>query len=179
VVALLALALALPGRAASLKGVTFDETLRIGQVRLSLHGLGLLRWRIVFKAYVAALYLDPEIAADRVLEDVPKRLEIEYFHSISAESFAESTRKGIARNVSDDTYEALRPRIEQLNALYRNVKPGDRYALTYIPGEGSELALNGESLGRVPGGDFASAVFAIWLGNAPIDQSLKEQLLGS
>jgi hypothetical protein len=62
--------------------------------------------------------------------------------------------------------------------LYRDVKPGDRYALTYVPGVGTELALNGTRLGTVAGADFAAAVFAIWLGPKAIDDSLKTQLLG-
>jgi hypothetical protein len=56
------------------------------------------------------------------------------------------------------------------------VKPGDRYALTYVPGVGTELALNGTTLGTVEGADFAAAVFAIWLGPQAIDESLKTQL---
>jgi hypothetical protein len=58
------------------------------------------------------------------------------------------------------------------------VKPGDRYALTYVPGVGTELTLNGSPLGTVAGADFASAVFAIWLGPKALDESLKTQLLG-
>ena len=58
----------------------------------------------------------------------------------------------------------LQSRIDNLAALYRDVKPGDRYALTYIPDEGTTLSLNGETLGSIPGDDFARAVFAIWLG---------------
>ena len=56
------------------------------------------------------------------------------------------------------------------------MKPGDRYALTYIPGVGTELALNGKPKGVIEG-DFAAAYFAIWLGAKPLDASLKAQLL--
>ena len=48
--------------------------------------------------------------------------------------------------------------IDTLNALYEDVKPGDRYALTYLPRLGTELALNGRRLGVVGGADFAAAV---------------------
>jgi hypothetical protein len=49
--------------------------------------------------------------------------------------------------------------------------------LTYIPGKGTELALNGESKGVVEGDDFAAALFSIWLGSKPISESLKKELL--
>ena len=62
--------------------------------------------------------------------------------------------------------------------MYVDVKPGDRYALTYVPGVGTELAFNGKPRGVIEGADFAAAYFAIWLGPQPLDNSLKEKLLG-
>jgi hypothetical protein len=50
--------------------------------------------------------------------------------------------------------------------------------LTYIPGKGTELTLNGKSKGTVEGADFAAALFSIWLGPKPISESLKKELLG-
>ena len=75
------------------------------------------------------------------------------------------------------TYERLRSRIEYHNSMYQDVQPGDRYSLTYIPGKGTELALNGESKGVVEGDDFAAALFSIWLGSKPISESMKKELL--
>jgi hypothetical protein len=128
---------------------------------------------------VAALYLAPGADPSRVLEDVPKRLEIQYLRSFTADQFRKATEVKIAENVDAETLERLRPRIDELNALYRNVEQGDRYALTYLPGKGTELSYNGRPLGRVEGAEFASAVFSIWLGSAPVDEGLKRELLGS
>ena len=80
-------------------------------------------------------------------------------------------------NFSAATLSSLRPHIDRLHTLYQDVKPGDRYSLTYVPGVGTELALNGESKGTIEGADFASAYFAIWLGPKPINPSLRSQLL--
>ncbi len=68
--------------------------------------------------------------------------------------------------------------IEGVAALYEDVEPGDRYALTYLPGVGTELSRNGVPRGRVGGAAFAAALFAIWLGDHPIDGGLKADLLG-
>ena len=65
------------------------------------------------------------------------------------------------------------------NAFYEDVKPGDRYALTYLPGLGTELALNGKRLGVIEGADFGAALFSIWFGDQPFDAALKGQLLGA
>jgi hypothetical protein len=170
-------------RAAEIEGVHFADRMSVEDAELRLRGTGLLRYRYLFKAYVAALYLgesfDGEATPTSVLADVPRRLEIEYFWSIPADAFAGITSDGIARNVDERTLESLQARIEQLNGLYRDVRPGDRYALTYLPGIGTELALNGEPRGLIEGADFASALFALWLGESALDASLRQQLLAT
>lgn len=160
-----------------INGAKFAPQSRSASTPLALCGTALLRYKMLIKAYAAALYLDPTCPAARVLDDIPKRLEIEYFWAISAADFAAATERGIAANVSAETLETLRPGIAQINALYRDVRPGDRYALSYTPGRGTELALNGDSLGMVPGADFAAAMFGIWLGDRPLDNSFKIDLL--
>lgn len=164
--------------AAVIEGVEFADRRRAGDTELILQGTGLLRYRVIFKGYVAGLYLGEDLPAAAVLHDVPRRLEISYFWAIDAEDFAEATHEGIARNVDEATFESLRERIEQINSLYEDVEPGDRYALTYLPGRGTELSKNDVSIGRIAGADFASALFAIWLGKNPLDRGLRDQLLG-
>jgi hypothetical protein len=163
--------------AAQIEGVHFSERLSLEGTDLALQGLALLRYRIFFKGYVAALYLAPGVRKDQVLADVPRRLEIEYFWSIPASGFAEATLEGIEKNVEPETFWTLRPEIERFNRFYADVKAGDRYQLTYLPGRGTELALNGEGRGVVEGAAFAAALFSIWLGDEPFDPSLKRQLL--
>jgi hypothetical protein len=158
-------------------GVHFATTVDAMDHRLQLHGTGLLKVMVFIKAYAGALYLPESVPSDRVLQPVPKQLILEYFHPIKGEDFAKATQKKIADNVSADQVNGLQSRIDDLSALYRDVTPGDRYALTYIPDKGTTLSLNGKSLGSIPGDDFARAVFAIWLGANPIDQKFRDQLL--
>jgi hypothetical protein len=173
----LVLSWASPASAGRIEGVDFPERVSVEGVDLELQGLALLRYKIFFKGYVAALYLDPGEDRARVLGDVPRRLEIEYFWSIPAALFAEATIDGIRKNVDADRFRELGPQIERFNALYADIAPGDRYQLTYLPRVGTELALNGSPLGRVEGADFAAALFSIWLGDEPFSESMKEQLL--
>jgi hypothetical protein len=174
----LALGLLGTAQAKEIEGVRFADEVAVGAATLRLNDVGLMRYRYVIKAYVAALYLGDGARPSDVLADAAKRLEIEYFYSIQASGFANATNEGIGANVPPETFARLRPRIDRLNVLYRDVKPGDRYALTYVPGVGTALALNGTTLGTIEGADFAAAVFAIWLGPKAIDESLRTQLLG-
>jgi hypothetical protein len=164
--------------AKEIEGVTFAKRHETATgTPLDLRCVGVMRWMYVIKAYVAALYLGEGVQPDAVLEDVPKRLEINYFYVIAAPDFVKATDVTIAANTDVATLARLRPEIDALNALYRDVKPGDRYALTYMPGRGTELALNQQALGVIRGREFARAIFAIWLGPKPLDAALKSQLL--
>lgn len=182
VMAVIALAVvatfATTAHAAQIEGVRFEPQVKVGSELLELNGYALLRYKFFFKGYVAALYRTSSAKPEDILTDTAKRLEIEYFWDISASDFAKATVDGITANVPAERLENLRSKIREFNTFYTNVKPGDRYALTYLPDVGTELALNGNPLGVIKGSEFASAIFAIWLGENPLDESLKAALLG-
>ena len=167
-----------PSFGMTVSGVSFDKQLQSDAQILKLRGAGVLRYMVFIKAYAGALYLPEDISSDKVLEDVPKAIEVEYFHPIAGEDFGPATFKGIAQNTDPQEVARLRKQIDYHNSLYEDVQPGDRYSLTYIPGIGTELALNGEPKGIIEGSEFAQAVFSIWLGPRPINNSFKKQILG-
>jgi hypothetical protein len=165
--------------AADIEGVMFRDRVQAGSTSLALKGVGLARYLYTIKVYVAALYLPEGTEANEVLGDIPKRLELQYFQNIKAGDFAKAADQVLPQNVPPSTVAALRPRITRFHAWYQDIKPGDRYSLTYVPGQGTELAHNGVSKGVMEGADFAAAYFAIWLGPDPINNALREGLLGN
>lgn len=167
-----------PALAVEIEGVRFNNASHLGSVTLPLRGVGMARYLRLIKVYVAALYLDSSVSSDHALDDVPKRIEVSYLRALQAEDFAKAADEVLPDNVPAPQIDGIRARIDQLNQLYQDIHPGDRYALTYRPGVGTELAFNGTVMGVIPGADFAAAYFAIWLGPDPINQSLKEGLLG-
>ncbi len=163
--------------ALTVEGITFQESVSIHNKRIPIRGAALLRWLNIFKVYVAALYLPESDAPNDALADIPKRLEISYLVSIPGPDFGKGAEAILERNNSPEVLARLRGRIDQLNALYRDVKPGDRYALTYFPGQGTELSYNGQPLITIQGADFAAAYFGIWLGKDPIDLKMRSRLI--
>lgn len=163
--------------AAEVEGVSFEQRIVVKDTPLKLVGAGLLRY-FGFRAYAGALYVDDISSGADMFAGRAKRIEIEYFRSIKGEDFGPATIEAVSKNVSAELFERLRSRIDYHNSLYEDVEAGDRYSLTYIPGIGTELALNGESKGVIPGEDFAEAIFSIWIGPEPISGSFKKQLLG-
>jgi Chalcone isomerase-like len=161
----------------TVENVTFADSTTIGGTPVPLRNAALLRYLKFIKAYVAALYLPEGVTADDVLSDVPKRLEISYLVSIKGPDFDKGAAPVLERNQTPAERARIQGRIDRINAAYRDVKPGDRYSLTYLPGRGTELALNGTPLIVIEGADFAAAYFGIWLGREPIDEKLKRDLL--
>ena len=167
-----------PAGGTEIENVVFDKQVMAGQQVLEIKGAGILRYLRFIKAYAGALYAQPGLAPAAILSDTPKRLEIEYFHDLKGKDFGPATYKGLSKNLDAAAIERLRPRIDYHNSLYVDVQPGDRYALTYIPGKGTELALNGRTMGVIEGADFAAAIFSLWLGEYPYDTKFKKALLG-
>lgn len=159
-------------------GSKFPNTIKADQWSLHLKGTALLRHLVFVKAYAGALYLPELVDGDRALNDIPRHLVLEYKVAISADDFARATTTKIKESVSQDEYNQLSSRIEQLNNLYEDVNPGDRYSLTYHPDSGTQLLLNGNRLGAVDGADFSKALFSIWIGKNPIDKTFRDKLLG-
>lgn len=177
IILMLAITMA-PANAARIEGVFFNDRYKAGGKMLTLRGVALLRYMVFIKAYVGAFYLDRNYPNRDAFKDVTKRLALQYFHAIPAKDFADSTMVMIEKNVSAQEFKTLRPLILKMNALYRDVQPGDRYVATYMPGVGTTLSLNDKVLGTVPGLAFANAFFSIWIGKHPIDKGFRDHLLG-
>ncbi len=175
---LMALLIVTPASAADPADSLFGKKVVVGNQTLEIKGTGVLRYLRFIKAYAGALYTLPGLAPETVLSDTPKRLEVEYFHALKGKDFGPATDKGLSKNLDAAEIERLRPRIDYHNSLYVDVQPGDRYALTYLPGVGTELALNGRPIGVIEGADFAAAIFSLWLGKSPYDKQFKNALLG-
>lgn len=146
--------------------------------RFELVGQGAFRWKRLIHAYDASLHAGKDSAPATLLTGAPIRLEIHYRREFSAADIVSGGDALLRRNVSAEAWKSLQDRLAKLNQAYVDVKPGDRYTLTYVPGKGTTLRLNGKPLVTVEGADFAAAYFRIWLGEDPISPQLRDLLLG-
>lgn len=145
---------------------------------MSLRGEAVLKVGYLFKVYEARLLLDEQVPTSRVLEDVAKRLEIRYLRAIKAEDLVEIGDHTLQRQIDPQLFGQIKDRVATINRWYTDVQPGDVYTLTYVPGIGSELALNGKPLGLIEGADFAAAYFGIWLDPRTKYRDFRQALLG-
>jgi Chalcone isomerase-like len=175
------LALCFSANALELKGVKVDETAQVDGSALVLNGAG-LRQKMVFKVYVAGLYLAQKTnEASAVINDSGnKRVSMYFLRELDAETLLKGMNEGFTDNNSATDMATIEPQMQsfrQMMTSAKEVKKGDVIVLDFTPA-GTQVNINGKSLGLVKGEAFNKALLRVWLGNKPVDAALKKGMLG-
>lgn len=159
-------------------GVTLPDTAVVEGRTLKLNGAG-LRTKVVFKVYVAGLYVETPTrdAASLVSSDQVKRMHLSILRSLDRSKITEAISEGFEKN-SKAQLPGLKARLDRLNAMIPDVEKGDQILLTYVPGKGTVVSAKNAEKGVIEGKDFADALFSVWLGANPVQPDLKKGLLG-
>jgi hypothetical protein len=160
-------------------GVKMPDSATIEGKTLKLNGIG-LRKKMLFKVYVAGLYLETpsKDAATVISSDQVKSITLHIVRSLSGNQIGEAISDGFWHN-SKAQMGALNDRLQKLTGMFPAVVDGDEIVLTYVPGKGTAVSAKGQARGVIEGKDFADALFAVWLGANPVQDDLKAALLGS
>lgn len=145
---------------------------------LAKRGTGTARY-ILFRVYDAALYTAETNDIDPPASSTPLCLEICYHRSLSADVIIEAAEKVLRRQNDSATLAAMAPQLDQLHRAYRPVDRGDRYRLCRDADARLTLALNGELLTTVAGNEISQRYPDIWLGEKPLSEPLRRDLLGA
>jgi len=163
--------------AAEVAGVAMPDSITVESKTLKLNGIG-LRKKVVFKVYVAGLYLEtPSSAGSTVISSEQiKRMQLSVLRSLKAAQVTEAIEEGFEKN-SKAQMGALKERLGKFGAMISDVVEGDQIVMTYLPGSGTAVSVKGTEKGVIEGKDFADALLAVWLGNNPVQEDLKKALL--
>ncbi|MCG8476124.1 MAG: chalcone isomerase family protein [Cytophagales bacterium] len=161
-----------------INGVKIPETLDVDGQQLVLNGAG-LRKKFFLKLYVGALFL-PHKTADgqTVIQSKKTQLMRLYITSglITAEKMNQSIKDGFKKSMNGNTT-PLQKEIDRLMTLFKTINNGD--IIDFSAGNGSLKVLqNNQELGSFESQPFKEALYGIWLGNDPVDDDLREELLG-
>jgi len=164
--------------AAELAGVTLPDTQQVGGKTLVLNGMG-IRSKYMVKVYVGGLYLEQKSsdANSIVNSDGPKEILMHFLHGASKSQMTDAFNDGFSDN-SPDAMKSMKSQIDQFLGGLDAVKSGDEMVVTYVPGTGSSLAINGQKKVTVTGSGFATVLFSVWLGPKPPNADLKKGMLG-
>ncbi|HKI00583.1 MAG TPA: chalcone isomerase family protein [Thermoanaerobaculia bacterium] len=165
--ALLALFLALPAGAGTLAGVTLPDKAEVKGQALVLNGMA-LRSKFFIKVYVAGLYLQHKEKTPAAIlgADAPRQQVMHFLYDVTKEQMCEAWGEGLEENSPNASAE-VKKGFTSLCGWMEPIKKGNRIVLTYIPGEGTHVEVNGKTKGTLEGKATADAVLNTWIGPKP------------
>ena len=171
---------AAPAAAATLAGVTLPDKAEAAGQALVLNGLA-LRTKFFIKVYVGGLYLPAkERSPGKVMgADAPRRMSFHFLYSVSAEQMCDAWDEGLADN-SPSAPGDVKAGFKTLCGYMEAIPKGNEMVLTYLPGQGTQVEVNGKTKGTLPGKATADAVLATWIGPHPgPGEDFKKGVLGA
>ena len=181
--AVLVLFVSLGAGAIEVAGVKLDDGTEVAGSKLLLNGAG-VRYKAVFKVYVAGLYLSRKADTPEAVTAAPgpKRIRVTMLRDIDSAELGKLFSRGMQDNMDKSTFSKLIPGVLRMSNIFSEIKKlntGDTFTVDWVPGSGTVLTVKGKVQGepfKEP--EFFNALMSIWLGHSPADWQLKEQLLG-
>lgn len=163
------------------EGVTIPRTMKFENKTLQLNGAG-SRSKMWMEVYIQALYLSQlsQNPKEIINDNLEMSIRIEITSAlVSSGKLTRAIHTGFEKSAGDN-FNALKSKMELLKSfLADEIKRGDVFELTYNPTDSSVWVTKNSVLkGKVPGFDFKKVFFGIWLGDNPVDEELKNSLLG-
>lgn len=164
-------------------GVKLADPVEVAGSKLRLNGAG-IRYKAVFKVYVAALYLDKRADTPEEAYRAPgtKRIGITLLRDIDSNELGKSFTKAFEENVPKNEMSKLIPglmRMGQVFADQKKIAASEGFTIDWIPGTGTVITVKGKAQGEpIKEVEFYNAMLRIWIGQNPADWKLKEALLG-
>lgn len=184
-IASLGFALGLGGAAQAIEvgGLKFDDTAKVAGKELKVNGAG-VRTRIVVKVYALVLYLPEkkDTAAGVLDSQGPRRFSLGLLREVTGDDLGQAFMAGITANTDKAERSKYVNQLAQFGDAFVSIpqgKKGDVINVDWVPDTGTVMTLNGKPIGEpMKDVNFYNAILKIWLGDKPVDSSLKPQLLG-
>ncbi|WP_339522127.1 chalcone isomerase family protein [Pseudomonas sp. EA_35y_Pfl2_R111] len=128
--------------------------------------------------YAAAFYAPSEASASQAAaQPLTQRLELYYFRNIDSQDVIKAAWVTLERQHDATTLQRLRPEVDALHATFRDIRPGDRYALNLNADSGLTLEVNGKVAYTSQDPALAKAYLGIWLSPNGLSDKLRTSLL--
>lgn len=168
-------------QAAEVAGVKLDDSVVVDGAPLVLNGAG-VRSRVFIKVYVAGLYLPQKSNQASAIAQVngPRRLVLRMMRSLDAQTLTDALEEGVRNNSSATELAQAKAAMDDLVAQMRKIgklNEADAVVIDLTP-QLTRVSVNGRAAAQVAGASLPSALLRIWLGENPVEGSLKAALLG-
>ncbi len=165
--------------AASVAGVNLEDRVTVNNQNLVLNGAG-LRKKFIVKVYVGGLYLPAKqsSATTVIATDAPRRMVMHFLYSVTKAQMAEAWEEGLEDNTPNASPE-VKTAFKTLQSWMEDVPKGNKIMLTYVPGIGTTVEVNGKNKGTLGGKAVSDAILNTWIGPDPAPGAdFKKAVLG-
>lgn len=164
---------------AELEGFKFSDEIKIESEKLILNGLAVRKATIFnIKILVAGLYLTTKSnGQDLIINSTStKVIQIRFMKSLSSEKISNMWSEQLLKRCLKDCI-ALKEQATLLGKLMIDIKSGDSLNFTFFEDHVKVLLSNNNS-GKIQGKTLPKALLSLWIGEKPLDENLKNGLLG-
>jgi hypothetical protein len=148
---------------------------------LTRNGVGLREATVLnVDVYVGALYLQHRSRSPEAVLDPrePKVVVLRFVRNVDRDEMIQAMNEALEHNVSGEQLTLVRGHMQAFVRRLPALHVGTELVLSYRPGRGIELRVDGKSLGVDRDDAFGNLVFRAWLGPHPPDADLKAGMLG-
>lgn len=165
-------------KAVQFEGFEFPQEVKVENERLTLNGLALRKVTFLgIRVLVAGFYLPQPVSEPLAIEKMAgrKQLRLHFLKNVSANTIATTWTEELMKNCVTSCPE-IKEKAAGLESLIYGVKKNDLLAITF---EKDRLIfqLNGQKGGSINGPEFALAFLRIWIGDHPINEDFKKDLI--
>lgn len=166
-----------------ISGVKLDDPVSLHGTSLPLNGAG-IRFKAVFKVYVAALYAGHKASTPEEIYATPgpKRLAITLLRDVDADEIAKTFAKAIGGPAFKGEAARLVPALVKIEHTFEGgekLLAGETMTIDWVPGTGTVISVKGKPQGE-PFNDIEvfNVLLGIWIGPYAADWKLRDALLG-
>ena len=148
-------------------GVKLDDSVSVNGQNLVLNGAG-IRKKFFIKVYVGALYLTAKQSDAAAIQaaDAPRRMVMHFLYGVRKDQMADAWEEGLRDNTPNASAE-VKANFRTLESWMEDIKEGNELVLTYVPGTGTTVVVNGHAKGTLSGKATSDAILASWVGAKP------------
>ncbi len=131
--------------------------------------------------FIAALYAENPTSSSNMLLDSKEKKSMELritADRYSARRLNKMWIEGMAiNNPGSVLTEQAQNMIEFTNMIKKKLMAGDILTIENVPGEGTDVSVNGVKLGTIKAEDFFSMLLRTWIGSIPLSSDFRRELL--
>lgn len=147
---------------------------------LELKGIGMYQ-ELRNNIYIGALFGPQSVTNVEQLKDdnVAKRMSLRFVNSYSNRKLARHWKERMAMNNPRSRWQPMTRDIVGFSRLFkRSFEYGDEINIDHIPGQGTQVYLNGTLFTTIKTQGFVDVLLNVWLGNIPPTKAFKKSIRG-